>query len=606
MQVMKRMVIGLSLVLCLSSALLLANLVLGQGTGITAEAIGQANFRSIPDIETGSVLGEIFSGTSYPALGRNEFFTWVLLGDVASGAPMGWVFADLVTLRGGTIRDLPFTALDVTARTQPTATATAPTVQAETGVTPVQVTRPAASATPTLPPGIIGVAQGEINVRYGPGVEYTALERAFVGDVFEITATHSQVPWVQVRYPESPTGFAWIARDLLEIQGNVASLPVISQISLNLPELTPTPALRQAITLPGREPVPVSPEFAALGDRIWNAVLEANFVPEGSRFASLYLEDLQTGEAISFNSDIAYSGTSVNKIAVLADFYRTLDGYPTAAEGVDITKTMICSQNTTTNELLSFIGGGGVPSDDYLGGAEHVTDFLRDLGLTQTFLTAPYDARPNEQVEPTAPPRPIDIPQTSAEQTRANPNPANQVTVDEMGLLLSSIYDCAVNESGPLIENFNGSFTPQECRMMVHVMGNNRVDAFIKAGVPEDMTVAHKHGWIADTHTNAAIVFTPGGNYVMVIALYQPETILFADTLPVVANASRAVYNYYNPDRLLDAPREGFIPAADDCPYAPAHPLVNQITDPNFLATYDPAAFSSVAVTRTTTPTPTP
>ena len=579
----------IALVVCAS---ILVSLVYGQDPTITAEAIGQANVRDAADIN-GFRVGEIFSGTLYPALARNEFFSWVLLGDPQTNQPLGWVFADLLILRGGTINQLPLSQLNVSVQPTPTTEIipTPPPLPTSSESKEVEPTSTIVAMTESSTFGVTGTVLGEINVRYGPGVEYDTLRRAFEGEIFDITAVHSQVPWVQVSFAESPLGTAWIASDLLEITGSLVSLPVISQLNLNLPTLTPTPALRQAIALPGRTPVPISPAFAALGDRIWNQVLAANFVPEGSRFASLYLEDLQTGEAISFNSDIAYSGTSVNKIAVLAEYFRTITGYPNPDEGVDIAKTMICSQNVTTNELLGIIGGDGFPSDDYLGGAERVTQFLRELGLQRTFLTAPYDARPNPSVEPTVPPHPIEVPVTNADQNRANPNPSNQVAVDEMGLLLSSMYECAFDESGPLLSEFDSAFTPQECRLMLHVMANNTVDAFIKAGVPEDIVVAHKHGWIADTHTNAGIVFTPGGDYVMVMALYQPETILFPDTLPVVANASREVYNYYNPGSLLDEPREGFIPAVDDCSYAPAHPLVFELTDPDFLAENDLSLF---------------
>jgi len=599
------------------------SLVSGQNpTGVTAEAIGQANMRARPDINAEQV-GEILNGTIYPALGRNEFFTWVLLGDPATQQPLGWVFGDLLTLTSGTIRDLPFSTVDVNnlAVSAATATATAPPSTAADGTAPTAIVltppaadatsaAPQATATPTLPPGIIGRAQGEINVRYGPGVQYTALRRAFAGDVFEVTATHSQFPWVQVRLEESPTGFAWIAEGLLEIDGNVATLPIISTTTFNLPALTPTPALRQAITLPGEEPIEISSAFAALGDRIWNTFLEANFVPEGGRFASLYIQDLQTGEAISFNSDVAYSGTSVNKIAVLAEYYATVDGPPTLREAEDIAKTMICSQNATTNDMLGLIGGSGFQSELYLEGAEAVTIFLRRLGLERTFLTAPYDARPNPEVVPTVPPRPIELPETDVDQGRANPNPSNQVTVDEIGLLLNAMYQCAYEEGGPLLNQFEGAFTPQECRAMLHVMANNTVDAFIKAGVPADVRVAHKHGWIADTHTNAGVVFTPGGDFIMVVAFYQPDTILFPETLPLAANASRAMYNYLNPSTPLEQPREGYIPGVDECNYGPGHPLVQEITDPGFLIENDPSLFynpgDELADTVTATPTTQP
>ncbi|HRF94421.1 MAG TPA: SH3 domain-containing protein, partial [Aggregatilineales bacterium] len=58
---------------------MLPMLVLGQSTGVVAEAIGSANLRSRPDT-TADKVGEILNGTQYPVVGRSEFFPWVLLG----------------------------------------------------------------------------------------------------------------------------------------------------------------------------------------------------------------------------------------------------------------------------------------------------------------------------------------------------------------------------------------------------------------------------------------------------------------------------------------------------------------------------------------------
>jgi hypothetical protein len=112
-------------------------------------------------------------------------------------------------------------------------------------------------------------------------------------------------------------------------------------------------------------------------------------------------------------------------------------------------------------------------------------------------------------------------------------------------------------------------------------MSNNNVDALLKAGVPADTRVAHKHGWIEDTHGNAAVFFTPGGDYVLVMMLYQPTWLFYEESLPLIAEVSRRVYNYYNPDAPQGAIREGFIPPADSCNFR-GSPLVADLTSPVF------------------------
>lgn len=569
----------------------------GQDTGATAEAVGQANLRAAPDV-TADLVGEISAGARYPVIGRSEFFPWVLLGDPATLQPFGWVFRDLVTITGD-LNLVPISSVEVGAATVPTqspgATATpgGGTVPTNPNVTPGAAAGGGNTGNadgPTLTPtlanfAVTGAISGEVNIRYGPGVDYAIVGRAFAGDQLEITAYHTQLPWVQVRHADSPSGYAWIAVDLLEITGDLYSLPAISQTNFDLPTLTPTPSVLQSSN-PLGEAVNISPAFAALGERIWNQVLEAEFVPESRKFGALYIQNLQTGEAVTFGSEFAFSGTSITKIAILVEFFGVLNSTPNLNEAIDVANTMICSENVATNRLLGVIGGG-----DQILGAENVTLFLQQLGIQRTFLTAPFDTRQSPDIQPTAPPRAVRAPDTDADQMKANPNPTNQLTVEEMGWLLSSVYQCAYNESGPLIDQFEGQFTPQECRKIMHVMSNNTVDALLKAGVPADIRVAHKHGWITDTHGNAAVFFTPGGDYVITMMLFEPNFLQFTESLPVIANASREVYNFFNPDAPLAAVREGYIPTTEECNYTAEDQIVVDLASPFFAETNDPVMF---------------
>jgi hypothetical protein len=100
---------------------------------------------------------------------------------------------------------------------------------------------------------------------------------------------------------------------------------------------------------------------------------------------------------------------------------------------------------------------------------------------------------------------------------------------------------------------------------MLYLMSNNRINALIEVGVPADTRVAHKHGWIPDTHGDAGIVFTPGGNYVLVIVLHNPTWLDFSESFPLTAEISRAVYNYYNPATPVEAIRQADVPDANAC-----------------------------------------
>lgn len=506
-------------------------------TGVTAEALGQANVRATTDVAA-TLITEIRAGTRYAVIGRSELFPWVLIADPASLQPIGWVFAELVRVEGD-LNTVPFSRLVIDPN-QPTAIAPVPftldPVLAAAGITP---TPAAPTATPSPAPvgSVSGTVVGEINIRYGPGVEYPRIGVGRPGEVFAIIGTHTQLPWLRIAYTPSPTGEAWVAADLLQLAGPLTGLPATSQMNFAFPSLTPTPPVVQQNALLG-DPVTLSPEFLALGDSIWQMMLDASFDPATSRLGAFFLMDVQTGEAISYGDGIAFSGASVSKINVLAAYFGQSNGIDDA-EAFTLGESLICSENISTNELLAQIGGGNP-----YAGANNVTAFLDALGLRSTYIFTPYANDPF--ITPQAPMSRV----SEADQRSASPDPYNQMTIGEMGALLSSIHQCAATESGPLIETpaLAGQFTGAECRQMLDLMSYTRVGTLLELGVPADVFIAHKHGWINDTHGDAAVVFSPGGTYIIAMMLHNPTWLEFDDSAPLIEEASRMAYNYFNPD----------------------------------------------------------
>jgi hypothetical protein len=192
---------------------------------------------------------------------------------------------------------------------------------------------------------------------------------------------------------------------------------------------------------------------------------------------------------------------------------------------------------------------------------QEVTHFLRS-GTTEDL--SPHLYHPNQTPEP--PLAPVELPTTEADQTRTNVDLSNQMTVDEMGQLLGSIYQCAYQNRGPLLERFGDRYNARECKQMLHVMSNNTVDALLKAGVPEGTRVAHKHGWIDDTHGNAAVFFTPGGDYVIVMMLYQPTWLNFQSPLVIAESRGRSIS--LQPDAPMEAIWMGLFPKRVCCNFA--------------------------------------
>jgi hypothetical protein len=139
-----------------------------------------------------------------------------------------------------------------------------------------------------------------------------------------------------------------------------------------------------------------------------------------------------------------------------------------------------------------------------------------------------------------------------------------QSTAEEIGTLLAMIYYCSKG-GGALLAIYPDQITPEECQAIIDLMILNEEGNLIRFGVPAGVPVSHKHGWIPNTHADAGIVYSPGGDFVIVEYVHRPGGWLVADeSFPILREIARATYNYFNPDNpyLGDAlfERERFDP----------------------------------------------
>jgi len=251
----------------------------------------------------------------------------------------------------------------------------------------------------------------------------------------------------------------------------------------------------------------------------------------------IFVKDLQTGDELAINAEVAYTGMSVLKIAILEETYRALD-LPPDAEVTDwLSDTMgTTDSNAKANLLLRDVIGDG----DYYEGAENLTASMNYLGLVNTFMAAPYDE------EEGAVPMTIVTPANSRTDITTEPDPRMQTTPLDVGLLLEMIYQCS-HGGGTLMVAYPDALTADECNQMIEWMSSNRIDSLIEAGVPVGTRVAHKQGFTGNTHADAGLVFSPGGDFVLVVFLYRSEWLEWEESAPLIADIATAAYNYFNP-----------------------------------------------------------
>jgi beta-lactamase class A len=255
--------------------------------------------------------------------------------------------------------------------------------------------------------------------------------------------------------------------------------------------------------------------------------------------ASVFILELDSGEEISIEAGTAMSGMDLLKIPLVLEVYNALDSRPTLSQQQLISDTLVVGlDNTSANALLNIIAG---QDDPYLG-VDLVTESMQKLGLVNTFIVAPYDNDGRSTK------RTLETPANSIEELSTLPTPLMQTTTEDMGTLLSMIYFCAQGTGGAISAVYGEAITQAECQDILTYMQQNKIGSLIEEGVPSVTAIAHRHGWISDTHGDAGIVFSPGGDYVLVIILYKPDWLEWELSSPLQADISRTVYNYFNFD----------------------------------------------------------
>ena len=295
--------------------------------------------------------------------------------------------------------------------------------------------------------------------------------------------------------------------------------------------ITPTPQQPQVA-----HPVtPSSPPFPP--DINYLAAAVENSLADFDGITSYVIADLENNDTIRHNPDVAIAGMSLLKIPILVETYRVLDAPPNVEQTKLITQTTALSSNYAANLLLQEIAG----RPDTFAGAAALTAAMRDLGLFNTFIAVPYDADPR--------PNQLSTYLTPANQRTdmsTQPDPFRQTTIGDLAALMEWVYDCAQEGNGRLRTAYPDSLTQSECREMLAMLQLNDLVELLEAGLPDNVPIAHKLGYIDDTYGDIGIVFSPERDYLIGVALYRPVYLEWADGSPIFAEISRLTYAHFN------------------------------------------------------------
>ncbi len=319
------------------------------------------------------------------------------------------------------------------------------------------------------------------------------------------------------------------------------------------------------------------PSISTLREMIVDFLDDVGFIFDGQRtIASIFILDLISGQELNILGDVAYSAASTIKLPIMIDYFRARTAAPSQDEAWLLANSLLCSNNASSNLLMEIIGGG-----DIFAGIQSVTGALQRIGAVNSFITAPfYLGVEGQQLGSIA------APETTPNQTYVTGADAfNQTTAEDMGTLFNLLYDCAEFGSGLVTVFPDGQITQQECRQMLELTSANDLERLLQGGIPRDVRISHKNGWIFDTVGDAGVVYSPNGRH-YVISVYLWEVTEFQDyekLWPLLEEVSRAAWNFFNPENASLVPRANLPTTAQECEgnYLPPGPEYVNLNDIN-------------------------
>jgi beta-lactamase class A len=265
-----------------------------------------------------------------------------------------------------------------------------------------------------------------------------------------------------------------------------------------------------------------------------------------------HLHDLASGESVGFQDRTVFAGASTIKVAIMLYAYVNIEKFD-ADEERWLKRMIVESDNLSANNLLAAAAGGSGTDWAFVGADRMSTWLQEELGLRHTYLYVPYETtdyialyKPKFRCGPKAPVGAKPYTEMGA-CLRAEPESMAQIYI---------LIDQCANGEGLLLEEFD-TLSPKRCQEMLDRLETNADDTRMRAGIPDDVRVEHKSGWIQDLQADAGIVRSPGGDYVLSVYVFRPLTggrISWGDNVmaPAVAAFSRLAYSAYNPVVLKD------------------------------------------------------
>ena len=242
--------------------------------------------------------------------------------------------------------------------------------------------------------------------------------------------------------------------------------------------------------------------------------------------AGIYLKDLHTGRIWEYKADRIFPSASLIKLPIMAAIFDKIkSGSLTLGTQIRLTRTervggsgsLKWVRDGTSLSVMEIIYKMITESDntaarmliDYVGMPQLVSAF-KDLGLVHTNIT-----------------------QEGMSLTSGRIARENYTTPHEMAGLLESIY------KGELIDRESSEF-------MLDVLKHTKSRSRLRKGLPLGWEIGHKTGLLRKSCHDAGIVFSPRGDYVIVVLTSEVPD--YSSAKKFIARVAGLTYKYYRID----------------------------------------------------------
>jgi beta-lactamase class A len=274
---------------------------------------------------------------------------------------------------------------------------------------------------------------------------------------------------------------------------------------------------------------------AAGEEDVLQGELEQRIASSGAETVSVYFQDLQTGALVLHDADVRMHAASTMKVPVLIQLFRDQEaGLVSLDDSAMITKTFHSIVDGSPYDV-------GAPDDSDTTLYQRVGEQERLRTLAEFMITVSSNLATNMLIELVGAERTQSTMRElgadsiavlrGVEDTKAYERGlSNTTTARDLGVILAAVAE-------------GRAAGPEATRAMLDILLRQEFRDGIPAGLPADVEVAHKTGWITGITHDAGIVYLPDGRrYVLVVltkGITEPQD---ADCL--VADLSRLVYQH--------------------------------------------------------------